>query len=76
MWWPLELKYPVRQLSSNTTGCDPFTRVSKGLTVEESGFDSKKKKGQKVSLHRYIKTGCEFEQDSYLVGTKCHFPWE
>jgi len=45
------------------------------LTVAESGFDSKKKKRQKVSPHRHIQSGCGVEQDSYAVGTKHIFPW-
>jgi len=33
------------------------------------------KKGQEVSLHRHIETGCGVENDSYAVGTKHLFPW-
>jgi len=46
------------------------------LKVEESGFDSKKKKRQKVSLHRHIHTGCGVKQDFYPMSAKCFFLWK
>jgi len=54
----LEPSGPLQACNGTALPFYPFIRVSRGLKVEESGSDSKKKKRQKVSLHRHIHTGC------------------